>query len=330
MKTFLWQRLTGLAAFGAGLLIGCSDSPGPAAFNVAEEALTSENVITQDLTQLSNVGVPATPTYGVFSVGWNQFVGPAIQEAGTLGKAFAVVLTDTPQVGVRRSSVDVGSITLAYTGGSADLTKRTSPDGNVRYSTFDRGLRDPQSLPVNVPFIAGGQYIFDVSGSADFPAGSFAITAPASLIDITTSAGDSIDPSADLTVLWTGGDADGDVIVRVVPHMSQRQLRQPMGGGMGSRGGPGGMGPGRHQGPGPHMGGGPGVGPLPTNAIVKRVSNTGSVTFSATELQEMLGGSIAGEIMVHVAQVVEEVVVHDGKPYAVLLKNADRVVLRLP
>jgi hypothetical protein len=42
-----------------------------------------------------------------------------------------------------------------------------------------------------------------------------------------------------------------------------------------------------------------------------------------------VSGTSAGEIMVHIAQVVEEVVEHDGKPYAILLKNADRVIFKI-
>lgn len=341
MKTMMWNRLAGIAAFGVGLLIGCSDTQQPAVTTVGEAALTTENVVTQDLAQLSNVGIPPASVYGVFSVGWNQFVGPAIQTSGTIGKAFAVVHADTLSASVRPVGVDIGTVTLSYGSGSTDLTKRTSPNGNVLYSTFDRGLREPNNLPVNIPFVGGGSYTFTVTGSAGFAPGSFTVTAPASLIDISNPNGGSASLATDLTVSWVGGDPAGDVVVRVVPHFAPRQLQQPLGGGADPRGprpgggGPGRMGPGQHQGPGPHQGlglqQGPGLGmlPVPPNAIVKTVANTGSITLTADELRSLLADVQVSEIMVHVAQVAVNLVEHDGRPYAVLLKDADRVVLKL-
>ena len=332
MKSMWWKQCLGIAAFAAGLLAGCSDTQQPAMTTVGDAALTADNVITQDLSQLSSVGIPPSAVYGVFSVGWNQFVGPAIQPVSMIGKAFVVVHVDTPQAGVRPSSIDIGSVTLAYSGGSVGLTQRTAPNGNVIYSTFDRGLRDPQSIPVNVPFVGGGTYAFSVSGSAAFPAGTFSITAPSSLLDIANVTGDSISINSDVTIAWTGGEVGESVVVRAVPHLAPRQLQQPMGGGRGPRGpqgGPGGMGSGQHQGPGSHQGPGFGVPPLPPKSIVKVVPNTGTLTFTAEELQDLISGSSASEIMFHVAQVGEEVVEHDGKPYALLLKNADRVILKL-
>jgi hypothetical protein len=59
------------------------------------------------------------------------------------------------------------------------------------------------------------------------------------------------------------------------------------------------------------------------------VSNTGTATFTAAELQGIVIGTQVSEIMVGVAQVVEETVVHDGKPYTLLLRNGDRVVLNV-
>lgn len=322
MRSTLLQAAAVFAVLGLSALAGCSEGVTPTTM-VDESVFSAETVVAQDLIQLSEVGIPGGASDGIFSIGWNQFVGPAILNAGTIGKAFAVVHDGTVQPDTRPGGVDIGEITLSYGSGSTALTKHVSPSGNVLYSTFARGLHNPGTLPDNIPFISGAVYRFEVSGSAAFRAGSFEITAPASLLDITSQTdGDTFNPASDLTVSWTGGTADTDVLLRVVPHLRPPQLE-----GRG-RGGP--------RGPGRHGSGMPPDPPMPREfgpefekGFFLTVPNTGSYTIEAARLQELLGGGEATEVMVGVAQAVRKDVTHDGKSITLLLRNGDRVVLKV-
>jgi hypothetical protein len=327
MKSPVVQGLTAIAIFALSALSGCTDGVGPDS-SAVESPLTAEAVVAQDLTQLAKVGIPAITSDGVFSIGWKQFVGPAIIEAGTIGKAFAVVHDGTLPGDTRPAGIDIGSVTLTYGTGSTDLEKRVARSGSVLYSTFGRGLRHPETLPVNIPFIGGGTYRFEVSGSPAFPAGSFEITAPPSLLDITSQKdGDTFSPSSDLTVAWQGGAPGGDVLLRVVPHVRPERFEGAgPGGGPGGHKGPGPQGPG-HQGGGKHGPGG--LGPEFQKGLVLTVPNTGSYTISAAQLQELLNGVEAAELMVGVAQTVQQEVTHDSRTITLLLRNGDRVLLKI-
>jgi len=80
---------------------------------------------------------------------------------------------------------------------------------------------------------------------------------------------------------------------------------------------------------GPFAMGGPleGRGPEFARGIVVTVPNTGTYTLSATDLQTLLGGTEAAELMIGVTQVVKKQVAHDGGTVTVLLRNGDRLVL---
>ena len=343
MKRKIVAALKAMLIISMSVIVGCSKSTGPVATNdtslnsesVLVQSLTTENVVTQDLTQLNKAGALTSSSYGVFSIGWNQFIGPNIVDAGTIGKAFVVVHADTTARGP--AGVDLGTVTLNYDTSNIELTKRTSRRG-VLYSTFDRGLRAPRTLPVNIPFIASGTYQFNVSGSALFTPGTFTINAPASLLKITSNVdGDSVGASKDLSITWSGGSPMDSVLLRIIPHLRPEQF--------------GGRGPGRHQGPGHGVGGmmhdghggpfgGDGMRPmeggLPLDmgpefhrGIVKVVANTGSTTISAIDLQLLLNGTASTELMVGVSQLVKKNVQHDNKTLTLLLRNGDRVVLKI-
>ena len=354
MSRFLSPALVVLT--GAVLLLasGCSQTTAPVSTtnsgsrSSAAVGLTSAStVVGQDLTQLFAAGVTTTASRGIFSIGWHQFVGPNIVTAGTIGEAFAVVRSDTSGT-TRPDGMDIGAVTLTYTGGSAELAKQTTPSGGVMYSTFDKGLRHPETLPVNIPFVSNSVYLFTVTGSTGFTAGTFAITAPASLLKITSPAnGDSASTSGDLTLLWTGGSASDSVLVRIVPHLRPEQvdscdrgtpigprgpgdsLAGPHGPGDGM-GGRGGHGPGDHRRPDASQDGpGGAMGPGFENRLMMKVPNTGSLTVTAADLQTLVGNTSAGELMVGVAQVIKQDVLHDGNTLTLLLRNGDSVVLKL-
>ncbi len=343
MKKKIVASLKAMLIISMSVIVGCSKSTGPVATNdtslnsevVLAQSLTTENVLTQDLAQLDKAAAVTSSSYGVFSIGWNQFIGPNIIDAGTIGKAFVVVRSDT--TATSPAGMDLGTVTIKYDTSSVELAKRISPRG-VLYSTFDRGLRAPRTLPVNIPFIANGTYQFNVSGSALFTSGTFTINAPASLLKITSNVdGDSVGASKDLNITWSGGSPTDSVLLRIITHLRPEQFE---GRGPGRRPGPGHDGGGMmHDGDGGRFGDG-GMGPIENGSpldlgpefhrgIVKVVANTGSTTISASDLQLLLNGTESTELMVGVSQVIKKNVQHDNKSLTLLLRNGDRIVLKI-
>jgi hypothetical protein len=314
------------------MVSGCSDLAGPGMQTTGMGFTTGSTVVSQDLAQLSVAGVTGETTTGVFSIGWKKFVGPDISQSGTIGEAYAVVQSDTSTT-IRPRGIDIGAVTLAYGGGSTELTKRVHRDSSVLYETFSKGMHLNPGIPVNIPFVANGTYTFSVTGSNAFAAGTFPITAPASLLSMSGHAnGDTVSRSADLVVQWNGGGASDSVLVRIVPHLRPMQLagRELHDGldSLAAREGMCGPRPHRH---GPFAMGGPleGRGPEFARGIVVTVPNTGTYTLSASDLQTLLGGTEATELMIGVTQVVKKQVNHDGGTVTVLLRNGDRLVLHV-
>lgn len=339
MKRKIVAALKAMLIISMSIIVGCSKPTGPVATNdtllnsesVLVQSLTAQNVVIQDLTQLNSAGAVTSSSYGVFSIGWNQFIGPNIVDAGTIGKAFVVVHADTTARGP--AGIDLGVVTLKYDTSNIELTKRASYRG-VLYSTFGHGLRFPRTLPVNIPFIANGAYQFNVSGSALFTPGTFTINAPASLLKITSNAdGDSIGSSNDLNLTWSGGSPTDSVLLRIIPHLRAEQFE--------------GRGPGRHLGFGHRVGEMmhdgdegpdsddnmegemPDLGPEFHRGIIKVIANTGSTTITASDLQLLVHGTESAELMVGVSQLIKQNVQHDNKTLTLLLRNGDRVVLKI-
>jgi hypothetical protein len=318
-------------------LIGCSESSAPS--TTTELTQSAESIVNNDVAQLKAAGV-TTNADGIFSIGWRKFVGPMIQNGTLNGEAFAVFNSGTLDDRGHPVGTDIGTVTLAYNSTSTDLKKISTPNGGTIYATFARGLRDLQNPPVSIPFVANGTYEFQVSGATGFSATTIALTAPASLLDITSNNdNDTISSGMDLTVMWTGGSSTDSVIVLVVPHI------RPQGGhggpgGMGGPSGPAGMsGPGGgHRGPGgpggpggPHGPGGPMGNPdqMMDKGLIKKVANANTVTITASELQTLLSGTDATALMVGVTQAIVHDVSHDGKNLVAILRNGDRVVLTI-
>lgn len=329
-----WQKIAGGMALLVVLLpLGCSDTTGPRAPSSSSSVQSAMAIVSLDRAQLSVAGVTTAATKGIFSIGWKKFVGPNVAEAGTIGEAYAVVQSETAATTIRPSGIDIGTVTLSFSGGTAELTKRLTPSGGVIYETFSKGFHHT-SLPVNIPFVANGVYTFDVSGSSGYSAGKFQITAPSSLLSISGHAnGDTVSVSSDLKIQWAGGSASDSVLVRIVPHLrpNQIEVREWKDDGM--------MTFGDHQGgkcqkghrEGHFMVGGPleGMGPEFMRGIVLRVPNTGSYTLSAADLGALLKGTGAGELMVGVTQTIKQDITHDGGTTTVLLRNGDRLVLHV-
>jgi hypothetical protein len=312
-------------------IYGCSQVTGPKSQLSATGLTNAVSVVSQDLSQLAAAGETGQATKGVFSIGWKKFVGPDITQQGTVGEAYAVVMPETSTTSIHPAGIDVGTVTVDYTGGSVELTKHTGRDSSVLYESFGKGMRFEGGTPVNIPFVANGTYTFNVSGSANFSAGSFGVTAPASLLAIVGHADrDTIMQSADLTLQWQGGSPTDSILVRIVPHLRPAEVAACAMGGeydnlmhRGGMGGPRGHREGRFEMGGPLAG----LGPAFAKGIVVTVPNTGSYTVTSGDLQALLSGTEASELMVGVTQVVRQDVPHDGGVITVLLRNGDRIVL---
>lgn len=352
MKTKIIMPIAIALVASLVILIGCSKPGGPTGAttsntsqtsnNVYVQSLSTQSVVVQDLSQLSKASVVDSTSSGIFSIGWNEFVGPNIIESGTKGEAFAVVHSDTSQSEIRPSGIDIGTVSVTYGGSSSVvLTKQITPDGGVLYSTFNRGLEDSQSVQINIPFISNGTYQFDVSGSASFSAGSFIINAPASLLSITSNKDeDTISTSNDLTLTWSGGSQSDSVLIRIVPHLHREQIE-----GRSPHDEPSDT---VHHGEGPDNDGPHGrlskvtcdrdsiENKMPFNlgsefkkGIILTVANTGTVTISASDLQNLLSGTESTELMVGVTQVIKNNIQHDNKMLKLILRNGTRIILKI-
>ncbi len=310
---------------------GCSEVTGPGTVASTTGLTNAVSVVSQDLAQLAVAGETGQATKGVFSIGWKKFVGPDITQQGTIGEAYAVVRPEAGSTRIHPAGLDIGTVTLDYSGGSVQLTKHTGRDSSVLYESFSRGMHLEQGLPVNIPFVANSVYTFSVSGSANFSAGSFSVTAPASLLAVVGYADrDTVSKRSDLTIQWQGGSASDSVLVRIVPHLRPPQLAERgREGGFDSMNRHGGMGEPDCRREGHFVTGGPleGLGPEFARGIIVTVPNTGSYTVASADLQALLSGTEASEIMVGVSQVVKQEVSHDNGVISVLLRNGDRIVL---
>jgi hypothetical protein len=312
-------------------LYGCSEVAGPKSQLSAAGTTNAVSVVSQDLAQLAVAGETDQATKGVFSIGWKKFVGPDITDGGMVGEAYAVVHPETSSASIHPTGLDIGTVTLSYSGGSVVMTKRTGRDSSVLYETFGKGMRIEEGTAVNIPFVANSPYTFNVSGSSNFTAGAFIVTAPASLLSLTGHAnGDTVSISQDLKIQWQGGSSTDSVLVRIVPHLTRVQMAQRgMHGEFDSlKAHAGKGGPGCHR-QGKFSTGGPleGLGPEFAKGVVVTVPNTGSYTMTASDLQTLLSGTTASEVQVGVTQVVKQEVAHDSGVVSVLLRNGDRVVL---
>ena len=328
-----WRNL-GLMVAALALLLpfGCSDTTGPQTTTATATSLQSVlAALSLDRAQLAIAGVTTGSTKAIFSIGWKKFVGPSALIADSTGLAYAIALPESVTSMMRPTGIDMGTVTLSYAGTTIELTRHIAPDSGVFYGS--KGGHRAFWLPQFIPFIADGVYTFSVTGSGAYPAGTFQITAPSSLVTFTGYAnGDTVSVLKDLTLTWTGGSSADSVLIRVVPHLRPDQAevaeaRDELGCEGDHHGGKRPMG---HR-EGDFMVGGPleGMGPEYSRGIVVMVPNTGSYTLTAAEIATLLNGTSAGELMIGVSQVVTEKVLHGGGTTSVVLRSGDRLVLRV-
>jgi len=290
------------------LLFGCqSEVNSPDRNDLLNDQLSYETV-DSDLALMKDGGMPLDSAAGVFSIGWNEMFRPFMDSSEVKGMAFVVAFgereTDLPHF--KKFGLDMGNVFINYTGNHIEMHKKFHEMRGVAYDLFERpfGGCNPENL---LEFISNTEYQFEVTGSELFAPITISLTSPNTLMDITSPVnGQVIDPTQDLTINWEGGK-EGKVGVRLMPH-----LKPPRG---------------------PH--GGHGEPPPPHHPPFDRIifvileTNTGTYTFSAEQIQEILNGIQADGLMSEVSQMDFGEVEHENGTLHTAMKNGSSVMLRI-
>ena len=292
------------------LFLGCqSEVNSPEQNNLNSDQLTYQTV-DNDLAFMKDGGMPLDSAAGVFSIGWNEIFRPFMDSSRIKGMAFAVAfgerLSDLPHF--NKFGLDMGNIAINYSGNQVEMYKHVNDRRGIAYSLFERpfGHCDPENM---LEFIPNTDYQFVVSGSEYFAPVTITLTSPSALMKITSPVfGEFINPAEDLTINWEGGNA-GKVGIRLMPAFRPRR---------GPGGGQGGM----------H--GGPGSDPMPPMDRVIFIildENTGTYTFTAQQIQELINGITAEGLRVEVSQMDFVDVQHDNGTLHTAMRNGNSVML---
>lgn len=289
------------------LLFGCkSEVNSPDRNDLLNDQLSFETV-DSDLALMKDGGMPIDSAAGVFSIGWNEMFRPFENNSEVKGMAFAVAFgeRETDLLHLRKYGLDMGNVLINYAGNQIEMHKKFHAMRGVAYDLFERpfGGCNPENL---LEFIPNAEYQFEVSGSEAFAPITLTLISPSALMDITSHTnGQVIDPTQDLTINWEGGK-EGKVGVRLMPH-----LRPPRG---------------------PH--GGHGEPPPPHHPPFDRIifvileTNTGTYTFTAEQIQELLNGIQADGLMSEVSQMDFGEVQHENGKLRTAMRNGNSVLLR--
>jgi hypothetical protein len=304
-------------------VLGCSEDVTEPAPSTAQttSAVEETEVVDAALGRFADIGIDIENSRGVFSIGWREITRPD-EDPSIRGGAMAIGFgEDGPDMPPYvHASVDMGTVTINAPDGPIELNKIEGKRGGDIYTTRAR----PRENSINVPFQGGADYEFDVSGSAAFSAVAFSVTAPPALIGITSHArGDEVSSEEDLVIEWEGG-SDGEI--QIVIAAVKAPTDRPDGDNWpGRRGGPGGCE--KHGRPG-RPGGRP---PFDRDdALIETLdSNTGEYVLTAAQLQELIADKDADVLLIHIGQHTVTTVEHDGGELYTLLRNGDRVGMKL-
>ena len=290
------------------LITGCSKTitdPGNA--TQTTDDLSKSSVVESDMGTLNSEGVPITDAQGIFSLGWNELFGPIRWNDEINGHAMALVFGDSvhPRPFIRHG-IDVGTIYINYNGQQIQLEKRVGPDGGVFYSLYPRFFDDG-----HLDFVPGASYEFQITGSENFTLLNYTLTAPQALIHIDSPVEDStINPADSLHLQWSGGTADDQIAIRLMPiHPPVPPRRGPHNGvGM----------------PPPEQ-----LPPCGDPVFILLDSNPGEYTIAASTIQNLINQTGAGKLVCVVSQIDKNDVQHDNKDLKFVMHNGDSVLLNV-
>jgi hypothetical protein len=291
---------------------GCqSELNSPDRFQTADLELYKFETVESDLVLLKNCGMRVVEGDGVFSIGWNEIFRPFDDDSHIKGMAFAVAFGDesTNSSNFPRFGIDMGTITIGYSGNDIEMHKMSHDRRGIAYSLFHRPFGGSDVL---LDYIPNTEYSFDVSGSEVFSPVMITFTSPEALIDITShSHGNAIDPTQDLEISWDGGNTEGTIAIRVMAHFRPMDRQR----GPNGQGGPRDH---RRPHPGPHH-----------NQILVEIldNNPGQFTITAETLQNILSETDADKIVVGVSQFEMSEIEHDGKILNTAIRNGSSVML---
>jgi hypothetical protein len=298
--------------------LGCNEQVNePDGFQLADLELYKFETVENDLSLLKARGMHFIEGDGVFSIGWNEVFRKFDDNSRIKGMAFAVVFGEQSTSSSRFPGygLDLGTITINYANGEIELHKIQHDARGTAYSLFHRPFGGSDKL---LEYIPSTEYQFVVSGSDSFSPLNVTLTSPESLINISNLAhGDDINASEDLTVTWEGGNADGQVAIRVMAHHNPFKRW----GGPDGKGGPGGKGGPRGHHP-PHPG-------INKGDVIIEVldNNPGEYTISAETIQNLIGDTGADKLVVGVSQFDMSEIQHDGKTINTAMRNGNSVML---
>jgi hypothetical protein len=291
---------------------GCQSDPNSPDQNNSLTDQALYKTVDGDLALMNAGGMPLDSSAGVFSIGWNEIFRPFMDSSEVKGMAFAVAFGERPSdlPHFRKFGLDMGDITINYSGNQVEMYKHVHDRRGVAYSLFERpfGHCNPENM---LEFTPNTDYQFEVSGSEAFAPITITLTSPSALMDITSPMfGEFINPAEDLTINWEGGNA-GKVGVRLMPAVRPRR---------GHDGGPGG----NH--------GGPGHEPMPPMDRVIFVildENKGTYTFTSEQIQELINGIPADGLRAEVSQMDFVDVEHPNGTIHTAMRNGNSVMMRI-
>jgi hypothetical protein len=294
------------------VLYGCQSDPNSPELNNSLADQPLYKTVDGDLELMNAGGMPLDSSAGVFSIGWNEIFRPFMDTSNIKGMAFAVAFGERPAdlPHFRKFGLDMGDVFINYSGNQIQMYKNVHRRMGVAYSLFERpfGHCNTENL---LEFIPNTEYQFEVTGSEYFAPITITVTSPAALMNITSPTfGEVIDPTQDLTITWDGGNA-GKVGIRLMPALRPRR---------GLGGGPGGM----HGGPGPEQ-----MPPMDRVIFVILETNTGTYTFTAQQIQEIINGIPADGLRAEVSQMDFGSVEHENGTLRTAMKNGNSIMLRL-
>ena len=293
-------------------LNGCQSDPNSPDENSFLTDQPAYQTVDGDLALMKAGGMPLDSAAGVFSIGWNEIFRPFMDSSRIKGMAFAVAFgerpTDLPHF--RKFGLDMGDITISYSGNQVEMHKNIHPRRGIAYSLFERpfGHCDSENM---LDFIPNADYEFEVSGSENFAPITITLTSPSALMNITSPMfGEFINPAEDLTINWEGGNA-GKVGIRLMPAFRPRR---------GHDGGPGGM----NGGPGPHP-----TPPMDRVIFIILETNTDTYTFTTEEIQELINGIPADGLRAEVSQMDFGEVEHENGMLHTAMRNGNSIMMRI-
>ena len=302
-----------LTAFSFFLfLLGCqSEVNSPDQNNLNSDQLAYQTV-DSDLALMKDGGMQFDSAAAVFSIGWNEIFRPFMDSSRIKGMAFAVAFGDseTDLTHLRKIGLDMGDISINYSGNQVEMYKHIHPRRGIAYSLFERpfGNCDSENM---LEYLPNTDYQFEVTGSEVFAPITITLTSPSALMNITSPTfGEVINPAEDLTITWEGGN-EGKVGIRLMPNLRPRR---------GHGGGQGGMhgGPGHDQNP-----------PMDRVIFIILDTNTGTYTFSAEQIQELLNGIPANGLRAEVSQMDFGAVEHENGTIRTAMRNGNSVMMRI-